>query len=284
MKQQDIEALLSSQLISNLKVFSLNGGFKIELPFKDPLGDPIEILLTPTSDGFVLDDLGHTASLLFHLGQHGEEAPGHLLLRNLSDAYALNMDYDQGLISLKIESDDDKSQIIDFIKVLVSTQTVIPEIKRRKRERRGGKRLDARIRQEIKPLTFTNYVDRQQEVSGKYELWTIDYKYVRRTFDKPEDVLIVLADLRGREPRLKAEHVLTLANDILDITEKKLLRIVYDANGNSIGEPAQRAITMIQAYQEKIGYRSYDFSDSRQKQELASLTHQELSPLSLGKD
>ena len=284
MKQQDIQTLLTTEFISNLKVFPLNGGFKVELPFKDPLGDPIEILVTLTEDGLVLDDLGHTASLLFHLGQHKKEAPGHLLIRNLTDAYALTMDYDQGLLSLKVSPYDDKSQILDYIKVLVAAQIVVPEMKRRKRERRGGKRLDARIRREIQLLSLARYVQRQQEVPGRYEIWTVDYRYFCRTFDNPEDVLLVVADLRGREPRLKAEHVITLANDILDVSEKRHLRIVYDANGNAIQEAAQRAVTMITAYKQKVGYQVYDFSNSIQKQELASLTHQELSPLALDTD
>ncbi|NQT71299.1 MAG: hypothetical protein HQ553_00845 [Chloroflexi bacterium] len=282
MKQQDLLKLITSQFISNLKVVSLNGGFKVELPFKDPLGDPIEILVTPTNDGLLFDDLGHTASLLFHLRQHREESPGHLLTRNLTDAYALTMDYDQGLLSVKLSFEEDTSQLLDFIKVLISAQTVLPEIQRRKRERRGGKRLDARLRQEIQQLSLAEYVMRQEEVSGKYEVWTVDYKYVSRTLGEPEDVLIVAADLHGREPRLKAEHVITLANDVLEVDETRHLRVVYDVNGNSTHEPAQRAAAMIQAYQDKIGYQAYDFGDSRQKQALASLTHQELSPLALG--
>lgn len=278
----DIKKMLEDELTSRLKIFPVDEGYRVELPFKDSLGDPIEILLTLTSDGIIFDDLGHTASLLFHLGQHREEAVGHLLTRNLTDAYALTMDYDQGLLSMKISMDDDKSQILDFIKVLVSSLTVLPEMKRRKRERRGGKRLDARLRRDIQHLNLTEYVHRQQEVSGRYEIWTVDYKYVCRPFGESQDILIVAADLHGQEPRLKAEHIITLANDILDVREKRQLRVVYDANGNMPTEAAQRAITIIEAYKDKIGYQAYDFSNSEQKQKLASLTYQEISPLVMG--
>jgi hypothetical protein len=283
MELNEIRTIFTTQLTSSLKVSSNNGSYTVELPFKDHLGDQIELLVTPTEDGFIVDDLGHTSSLLFHLGQHREGTPGHLLTRNLSDAYALNMDYDEGLLSIKINQDSDKSRLLDYIKVIIADQIVVPEIKRRKRERRGGKRLDVRIRKEIQPLSFSEYVQRQQEVAGRYEVWTVDYKYLCHTFRNPEDVLLVVADLRGREPRLKAEHVITLANDILDVGEKRHLRIIYDANGNSTQEAAQRAAAMITAYREKVGYQVYDFSNTSHKQELASVTHQEISALAMEK-
>lgn len=284
MEQQDIADLFTSQFLSNLKVFPLNGGFRVELPFKDPLGDPIEISVMPTPGGLIFDDLGHTASLLFHLRQHSKEAPGHLLTRNLTDAYALTMDYNQGLLSLRLSLKEDPSQLLDFVKVLISTQTVLPEMQRRKRGRRGGKRLDARLRREIHYLSIPEYVQRQEEVSGRYEVWTVDYKYVSRMIGDPVNVLIVAADLRGREPRLKAEHVVTLANDVLGVDDKRNLRVVYDVDGNASHEAAQRAAAMIRGYQEQIGYQAYNFSDSGQKEALVALTHQELSPLALGTD
>lgn len=279
MNQDDILHLFRSQITENVVVFPVNGGYKVQLPFKDALGDHIAILVTPTPEGIILDDLGHTASLMFHLSQYKEDAPGHVLIRNLTDAYAITMDYDQGLLTQALSLQDDPSDILSFIKVLISAQTVMPELQRRKRERRGGRRLDVRLRREIHHLSLQDYVRRQDEVLGRYESWVVDYTYVRRVVSAQVDVLIVTADLRGRDPRRKAEHVLTLASDILDVADRRLLRIVYDVDNNGSQEAASRAANMIIGNQDKIGYKAYNFSDSKQRSSLISVTHQELSPL-----
>lgn len=278
MNQEDILHLFRSQMTENLEVLPLNSGYLVRLPFRDPLGDPIEILITTDADGIILDDLGHTASLMFHMCQHREGSLGHLLTRNLTDAYAVTMDYNQGLLTQKLSMNDDPSHVLDFIKVLISAQTVIPELQRRKRERRGGRRLDARLRSEIPHLSLQDYVQRQGEVLGRHESWIVNYRYVYRAVDDPVNVLIVTADLRGKEPRRKAEHVLTLASDVLDVDERRLLRVVYDLESNGSRDAASRAASMIAAYQEKIGYRAYDFGNSDQRAGLISVTQQELSP------
>lgn len=279
--EKQIYTLLTEQLMSKIQVVPIDGRVKIVLPFDDASGDPVEILATPEGKGLRFDDLGHTASLLFHLGQHREETPGYMLVRNLADAYAITMNYDEGVLSLDINENYEEPQILDFIKVLVAVQTVIPEIKRRKRERKGNKRLDVKLRREITPLGIREYVQRQQEVNGKYEFWTVDYRYSRKSYDQPSDVLLVVADLRGQEPRLKAEHVLTLAHDILDEDRHRSLRIVYDANGNGVRPAAQRACAMIDAYKNKIGYQAFNYANLEDKQQLSDITYRELSSFTL---
>lgn len=279
MKEKDLLELLRSQILENMSVNSLNGGFLVRLPFSDCMGDPIEMSVIPAPGGLILDDLGHTAGLLFDLAQHGEDAPGHLLIKNLAEAYGLTMDYDCGILSQRVSLVTDSSKILDFVKVLVSVQTTMSEMQRRKRAGRREKRLRTRLGQEIQLLLLPKHVQRDVEVAGKHETWVIDYKYIHRKGEEAVDILIVTTDLRLREPRQKAEHVLTLAIDILEMQRKPDLRVVYDIDGNGTASAAQRAADLIVDYQHRIGYRAYNYTDSEQKANLRALTLQELSPI-----
>ena len=69
MKDTELLSLLQSQVSDAISTAPINGGFKISLPFTDSMGDRIEIGVTPRDGDFFLDDLGHTAGLLFQLGQ-----------------------------------------------------------------------------------------------------------------------------------------------------------------------------------------------------------------------
>lgn len=284
MNDKDLLSLLRSQILEGMVAVPLNGGFKISLPLTNSMGDPIEIFVNPEYDELILDDLGHTAGLLFQLGQHGADAPGHELIKNLCAAYDIVMDYNRGVIFKRV-SVDELSKVLDFIKVLTSVETVLPEMPRRKKERRTGKRLGTLLGQEIKQLRLPVYVQRQVEVEGRHEIWVVDYKYARRMDKESVDVIIVTADLRWGEPRQKAAHVVTLAVDVLGSESRKDLRIVYDVGRNGNGRAAgQRAADLIEDNQGKIGYKAYNYGDSEQKAALASLIHQELSPFAWRKD
>jgi hypothetical protein len=273
-------AFLRSYLIDGLSVAALDGGFLVRLPFSDSMGEPIEIFVATTPSGALsLDDLGHTAGMLLQFGQHGEEATGHLLVKSLADANGINMDYDQGILSQMLPSVVDPLTTLNFMKVLICTQTAIPALQQRRRLRRVGKRLGARLAGEIRQLRLPEHVERGALVSGKNETWTVDYRYVCRTQEEASDVILVTVDFGYREPRERAAHVLTLAYDVLALPRRPKLRVVYDVDGNGSAESARRAANLVVDYQERIGYRAYNYDDPEQRADLKALTLQELSPI-----
>ena len=123
---------------------------------------------------------------------------------------------------------------------------------------------------------------RHAEIEGKHETWVVDYKYGVGSAMERKDILIVAVDLGHREPRLKAEHVLTLAFDVLQVDHRRDLRVVYDVNGNGTEAPARRAAGIISDYQRRIGYRAYNYAVPEDRTLISSLTTQELSPMAFG--
>lgn len=278
MDKNELQKLLKHALTDNLVVIPYEEGFTVRLPFENYAGEPIEALIKPVDGQFVLDDMGSSAGLLFELAQHGEEAPGHHLVRELADAYEITMDYNKGILVKRIPTDGFATLILDFLKVLISVQTAIPEIKRRK-EVRGRRRLGARLGRDIKQLQLPIKVQKQAEVNGKYDTWTVEYMYVKHDGPTEVEVLLATADLAGRIPRNRVEHVLTLAHDVLDVPTRRELRIVYDLDGGT--PPAWRAAAMINDYQSRIGYKAYNYSKPQDKADLIGLTIQDLKPLVL---
>lgn len=279
MNQEDIRKLILSQISENLAVIPSNGGFKVTLPFQDYMGDPIEMLVMPTADQVMVEDLGHSAGLLFSLGLQSEENPAHQLIKNLSDSYHIVMDYDSGVLRQQLSPDVFGSGILEFIKVLISVQTVIPELQRRRRGGRVGRRLATRLGEVVKQLRLPVEVQRQVDVEGKHETWQVDYKYMRNHGPETVDIFILATDLNVKEPRKSAEHTLTLAVDVLAIEDKRELRVVYDIDGNGSSAAAQRAAMIIDDYQRRVGYRAYNFASLEDKAQLMAQIVQELSPL-----
>ncbi len=260
-------------------MIQLNGGYKLILPFTDYVGDHIEIFIEPRGNEIVLDDLGHTAGLLFQFGQHSRDAVGHQLIVNLAAAYDIDINYNSGVLFKHIQLQE-LSKVLNFIKVLTSIKTILPEMRYKKKDRKTGRRLGTLLRREVKQLRLPFYVGRQVEVEGRNETWVVDYKYPIKVDGESVDVMIITADLQWGQPREKAAHVVTLAVDVLDSVGRKDLRIVYDVGRNGNGLATGRAASLIEDFQGKIGYRAYDYSDAEKKSALLSLLHQELSPLS----
>ena len=279
MNQKDIHKLIVSQIGRNLAIIPSNGGFKVTLPFQDYMGEPIEMLVVLSRDQVIVEDLGHSAGLLFSLGLQSEENPAHQLIKNLSDSYRIVMDYDTGVLRQQLSPDVFGSEILEFIKVLISVQTVIPELQRRRREGRVGRRLVTRLGEAVKQLRLPIKVQRQVNVEGKHETWQVDYKYVRNHGPEMVNVLILATDLNVKEPRKSAEHALTLAVDVLAIKEKRELRVVYDVDGNGSSAATQRAAMLIDDYQRQVGYRAYNFGSLEDKTQLIAQIVQELTPL-----
>lgn len=280
LKAHEVHELLVSQFVSTLSVNPSGDGYKAILPFNDYLGDPIEVLLTFRDRQLVLDDLGRSAGVLFSTGQHSSDSPAHHLMRNLSDAYNINMDYNTGLLSQEIKFNEMQSRINDFIKVLISIQTVVPELQRRKRGPTGRTRLSSLIGRDIQQLKLPVYVQRQVEVEGKRDSWLVDYKYVRKMGPKFEDVLIFTTELNIKEPRKQAEHTLALAIDILAIEDSRNLKVVYSLNGNGESSAAYRAAMLIDDSQALVGYKAYNYADLEHRSQLMASTIQDLTPLS----
>ena len=279
MNQKDIHELILSQIGQNLTVIPSDGGFLLTLPFRDYMGDPIEILVQPNHKEIIVEDLGHSAGLLFSLGLHSEGNPAHELIRNLSESYHIFIDYDNGILRQQSSPDVFGSEILEFIKVLISVQTVLPELQRRRRGGRGGRRLVAKLGEIIRQLRLPVEVQRQVEVEGKHETWQLDYKYVHNHSPKTIDVLILATDLHVKEPRKSAEHALTLAVDVLAIKDSRELRVVYDVDGDGNSNAAKRAALLIDDYQRQVGYRAYNFANLEDKTRLMTQIVQELSPL-----
>jgi hypothetical protein len=255
--------------------------FKITFPFLDASGENIAIGVTPTDRGFLLDDLGHSAGLLFQLGQHGEDSVSHQLIKNLCNAFDINMDYTRGLLLLEIPKED-INRALDFVKVVISIQTTIPEIPAKRRERRTGRRLGSILGNEIRQLRLLPNVQRQTEIQGKNEKWIADYQYTNKMNGGSRDVIIVAADLQWGEPREKAAHVVTLAMDVLtSVQYQRDLRIVYMIGENGHMVPSRRAAELIKDNQQRVGYRAYNYQIQEEKQEFIQKIGNELSGFAL---
>lgn len=281
MNREELHSYVSSAIVDGVKVLAVDDGFLIQLPFVNCQGDFVEIGVIPRDDGIVLmDDIGYISGLLFELGEHGEESLGHLLTKRLINSYEFCMSYDEGVISKPITLAAEVEQVLDFIKVVISIETVLPFIGKPRKKVEGRKRLSARIGREISQLRLPMRVEKPARVEGKHEVWDIDYKYTRK--DDSFDVLILTANLGLKEPKEKAAHIITLASDVLDASLRnhlhRELRVVYSVNGNE-SEAIRRAANLIDDYQTRIGYRAFNYSDPKDKSSFTSLTIQDLSPM-----
>lgn len=277
MREEEFSRLLQTSLAGKTDITPINGAYRVSFPFTDYMNEVVEIQAYLEDDLIFLDDMGHTAGLLFSLGQHAEDTPAHQLVKNLSKAYNIRVDYDQGVLSQRIPVTD-MAMVLDFVKVVVSLQTALPELRQYKVTRPRRSRLATRLAKDVQQLSMPTYVERQVEVPGKHLRWVINYRYTQR---KPEDVtiLLVAADLGLREPRIKAEHVLTMALDLMELNHKNDLRVVYETNGSRNGSLAQAAAQLIEDSQSRLHFKAYNYGDLNKKGEWMNLTLQELLPL-----
>ncbi len=283
MNSEELSNYIKSAILERIKVSTLDDKFLIQLPFNSYKGESIEIEVTPRDDGSILiDDVGLIAGLLFELNEHTEEAPGHLLTKRLTNSYEFTMDYDEGVISRQISVTEDTESLLNFIKAITSIETVLPFIRKPHKRTEGRKRLSATLGKDISQLRLPLKVQKQTRVEGKHETWDIDYEYIREADNI--DILILAADLGLKEPKERVAYTLTLASDVLDkdvrIPFHRELRIVYSLNGNGT-ESARRAASMIDDYQERIGYRAFNYADLKDKSYFTDLTIQDLTPMRL---
>ena len=281
MSNNQIDQMMRSVFCDDLQVVQSNDGYKVRLPITDYLNSPVEALISVDNDQITIDDMGHTAGLLFELSQHGEGSPGFQLAKRLAQLNNVEIKYNEGTLFTSGKIDDIKTPLLSFLKTIISLQNVLPEIKTRKRDLYGHRSLRARLSRDITQLKMVIAVQMKAEVDGKYEKWPVDYRYIRGENSQKTEVLIVTANLALRDPRQKAEHILTLANDVLDTKKRRALRVVYDVDGNGRSQTASRAVALIENYQERIGYKAYNYSNRDKKAEISALTTQDLAGFSL---
>lgn len=276
MNVAELCSTIRRQFCDGLNVEQTKDGALVYLPFFDINGDAIEILITLHGQTAIIEDVGHVAGLLFQLGQHHPDNPGHLLTKSIAENFKIDMDYDQGILCKSI-STDNFTQLFSFIQALVSIKTAIPQLKYRKRIRKQGKRLVSKMTKDIKQLQLPMGVQRQSEIQGKNEFWTVDFKYSTKKNGDNSDVYIVATDFKWGEPREKASYALTLAVDVLELNKHKDLRIVYDLGTNGNRVSSERAAALLKNHQYDVGYRVFNYGDIENKTELVTKINQELS-------
>ncbi|MBA7526435.1 hypothetical protein ES705_18597 [subsurface metagenome] len=281
MSNNQIDQMIRSVFCDDLQVVKSNDGYKVRLPITDYLNSPVEALISVDNDQITIDDMGHTAGLLFELSQHGEGSPGFQLAKRLAQLNSVEIKYNEGTLVTSGKIDDIKTPLLNFLKTIISLQNVLPEIKTRKRDLYGHRSLRARLSRDITQLKMVIAVQMKVEIEGKYEKWPVDYRYIRGENSQKTEILIVTANLALRDPRQKAEHILTLASDVLDTKKRRALRVVYDVDGNGRSQTASRAVALIENYQERVGYKAYNYSNRDKKAEISALTTQDLASFSL---
>jgi hypothetical protein len=281
MTSEELLDQIKKAIVDGMRVVTVGDGFLIQLPFDNYKGEPIEVGITLQDNGNILiDDVGYISGLLFELNEHSEGASGNLLTKQLVDSYEFNIDYDEGIINEEISIVGEVEKLLDFIKVITSIETVLPFISRPRKRVEGRRRLSAQLSREISQLRFPLRVDKLAKVTGKHEIWDIEYKYTRK--EDNSEILILVTDLGLKEPRERAAHVVTLASDVLDVALRQRLRrelrVVYSSNGDN-SEATRRAVNIIDDYQNRIGYRAFNYSDPKSKSLFTNITIQDLSPM-----
>ena len=105
----------------------------VRLPFHDTQGDPVEISVHIDGDLATICDAGSTAGLLFYLGQHEQGHPAFTLLQKLAQTHRLEIDFDQGLVSLTVERRNIHEGIAEGIaelaRIIITVQTAAPHLR-----------------------------------------------------------------------------------------------------------------------------------------------------------
>ncbi|PVV83532.1 hypothetical protein [Dehalogenimonas alkenigignens] len=245
--------------LSNIAVEENDGRLIITLPFADYQGDPVEISAFVTQDHAEVDDLGRIAGLLFSMDQHHEDTPAFGLVKNLTDAYGITMDFDNGLIKQTISTGTDLRDFLDYIKSIIALQVATPELKRVKpKRRRSG--LISRIGDDIRKLRPPFELDYQTAVWGKNECWTIPWRYYKSKAGGSE-VLIYTADLFTLEPRDKASTALAMALDFMESKRPVDFRVVYEIDEDTKIAEMQRARNLIDEHQDKLKYAAFNYAN-----------------------
>jgi len=273
--------MIFSKILQSVSLQKTEGGFLIKFPYKDFMGEPIEVFIGSNNGQIVLEDLGQTAGCLFSTNQYAETAEGHRLLKSIAKAYAVTMDYDRGILRRELPTESNLAEFFDFIKILVAMHTVMPELQRPRRVVQRRVHLASRLSRDVKQLQLPMYVQKRAPVRGKRASWTVEYRYSLAKKGTDSDILIACADLSLKKPIDEAAYVLAMAIDVKDLQIDRTLRVVYDVNGS--GPEARQAAGLIDDNQSRFGYSAFNYADADDKDRWTSMTRQELSVISEGR-
>jgi len=273
--------MINSRILQSVSFQKTDDGLIISLPYKNFMGEPIEVFVASNDRQIVLEDLGQTAGCLFSTNQYTETAEGHRLLRNIVKTHSVTMDYDRGVLRKELSIESNLTEVFDFIKILVAMNTVMPEFQRPRRAVQRRAHLASRLSRDVKQLRLPMFVQKHVQVRGKRANWVVEFRYSLARHGGDSAVLVACADLSLRKPIDEAAYVLAMAVDIQDIPSDKKLRVVYDVNGS--GSEARQAAELISDNQERFRYSAFNYANVEDRDKWTAMTLQELSVISEGR-
>jgi hypothetical protein len=243
-----------------------DSGCLLRMPFRDSDGDPIRIAVYHTGDSIVFNDVGAIAGNLYTLGQHTQDTPAFKLLRSLERAYGLQLDFDNGRVTLTVSKEEMYDALIDFSKVVLTMVTAIPHIRvRPHRLKPLGQRLKAKIKTRYKEANILDLVEHDYYLSGEtVESWPIDFHWWIKRDGHTEQVYVVAVDLDVIEALGKAAKITTLALDAKRSPTYDKLRIILDSHGENSN--ASIATSLLKTHSKKLQYDVYDFGQDEDRQ------------------
>ncbi|MDP2859657.1 MAG: DUF1828 domain-containing protein [Bacillota bacterium] len=276
MNCEAIERVVTQDFLGRLRCVGIqHEACRIQTPFYDPDGDPIELRVRFEDELAVIDDLGQVAGALFSMEQDAETAPGFLLVKSLAHAHGVALDFDEGLLLVRCPKKELAGRFLNFLSVILSIQTSLPHLRTQKRERQSlGPRLGKSFGRILADLRVLSDVRRHSKVPGKtVEDWIVEYLYRARSAQY--NVLISTVDLDVANPIRKAEHAITMALDLRGAYERDKIRVLYDTHRRN-SDTAQAADLIKE--NEDLGYQAYNFRHAAEIGTLKNLVLQELSP------
>ena len=171
---------------------------------------------------------------------------------------------------------DNISEINEFIKVIITLNSSIPYLRVQKKQGKRRQRLAIKLGKEIKQLTMPMHVDRQVLIHGSYLDWNVEYRYFKERKNGGLGTLIKTADLLYKEPQEKASTIISLATDIQSTRKPYDLRIVYELDDVGFRSQSYKAAQFIEDHKEHLKYRTFNYSDEKQRLELHELVNKEL--------
>lgn len=276
MLKEDLFNSIVSSYCNQLKLEQIDSdSYAISLPYRNYDGDLIEIGINIKDGQREVNDLGNIAGLLFSLDQHGFSTPAHRFVQSITNDFNIKMDYNEGILRQKLLQDN-IDEINEFIKVIITLNSSIPYLRVQKKHGKRRQRLAIKLGKEIKQLTMPMHVDRQVLIHGSYLDWNVEYRYFKERINGGLGTLIKTADLLYKEPQEKASTIISLATDIQSTRKPYDLRIVYELDDVGFRSQSYKAAQFIEDHKEHLKYRTFNYSDEKQRLELHELVNKEL--------
>lgn len=250
----------------------------IRLPFWDNYGDPIEISVASHESHAIIDDGGAISGLLFSLGQHTPDTPPYRLLRNLEHAHGLELDFNEGLVKLRVSYNDIYRGVVEFVKVILAIQAVTPHIRVAPRRMRslGGRRLKSRIREEYRSLGIFDFIEPDFQVSGQtIPYWHADFHWsVNNDEEISANVYVVATDLNIAEPLQRAQGITAFSLDAATHHRDDIIRVVLEAPEDNVA--ATEAARFLRHHSGELPYKVYDYGNASERSEFLDISADEI--------